>query len=524
MKSAIGYIRISTKDQSNFSLSGQQEYIDNFCQREEIQLLETFKDDGFSAKSFDRPSWKELKTFIQKHHREINYLIVCKYDRFSRNAGEGLNMIETLEKKFNIVVLSVMERLLVEPGSPYFFKSRADMLVNAEFELHVIKERTKFGFNQSAASGHYPYRAPYGYKNIRDKNKKPTLEIDHDKEPIVKFIFDNFLRGMPIKELGKAARQMGFTKSGNSAIRRILTCPAYAGLVKVQPYKGQRERLVEAIHPAIIPAYCYYEVQKKLTNKGPRTILTEKMPLRGLLLCECGKPFSGGKSKGRNQYYWYYRCVGHEGHNYSAIKIHDKFDLLLKEMNLPNKHLKYLKEAFERKFQERMSEKTKILQRIKRQLSEVERKMESIEDKFISNKITERVYKRWSRKLEPERLSYLQQISKWSESDKVYYNRFQAQLPKLGDIHHIYHSANLPEKRELIKLWFERTLTWEGSHFETIYILPVFAPNLLKMKEKDILYIKNNMKYIQKTERSTPYTPSFESFDNFFAIIEKISA
>jgi len=81
MKSAIGYIRISTKDQSNFSLSGQQQYIDNFCQREEIQLLETFKDDGFCAKNFDRPSWKDLKTFIQKHYRKINYLIVCKYDR-----------------------------------------------------------------------------------------------------------------------------------------------------------------------------------------------------------------------------------------------------------------------------------------------------------------------------------------------------------------------------------------------------------------------------------------------------------
>src|SRR5699024_10609673 len=166
---------------------------------------------------------KELKNFIQKHHMEINYLIVCKYDRFSRNAGEGLNMIETLEKKFKIVVLSVMERLLVEPGSPYFFKSRADMLVNAEFELHVIKECTKFGFNQSATSGHYPYRAPYGYVNIWDENKKPTLKIDPDKEPIVKFIFDNFLHGMPIKEVGKAARKMGFNKSGNSAIRRILT-------------------------------------------------------------------------------------------------------------------------------------------------------------------------------------------------------------------------------------------------------------------------------------------------------------
>src|SRR5699024_11599371 len=217
--------------------------------------------------------------------------------------------------------------------------------------------------------GHYPYRAPYGYVNIRDENKKPTLKIDPDKEPIVKFIFDNFLHGMPIKEVGKAARKMGFNKSGNSAIRRILTCPAYAGLVKVQPYKGKKERLVEAVHPAIIPSYLYYEAQKRLKDNGPRTVLTKEMPLRGLLRCECSNPFSGGKSKGRNQYYWYYRCVGHEGHNYSAIKIHKKFDLLLQEMSLSDKRLNYIRESFEKKFEKRMEEKQSTLIRIKKKLS-----------------------------------------------------------------------------------------------------------------------------------------------------------
>src|SRR5699024_1248349 len=102
-------------------------------------------------------------------------------------------------------------------------------------------------------------------------------------------------------------------------------------------------------------------------------------------------------------------------------------------------------------------------------------------------------------------LTHLQQLSKWSESDQEYYNRFQSQLPRLGDIRHIYHAASLTEKRELVKLWFKQTLTWVGSYFETIYIMPVFTVNVMKLKGKDILNINNNMQYIQKSDVSTAY-------------------
>ena len=49
MKKAIGYIRISTKDQSNFSLEGQEKYIREYAERLQITISAIFKDDGKSA-------------------------------------------------------------------------------------------------------------------------------------------------------------------------------------------------------------------------------------------------------------------------------------------------------------------------------------------------------------------------------------------------------------------------------------------------------------------------------------------
>ena len=85
---AIGYIRISTKDQSNFSLSGQEKYIRDFCEKHNYELATVFKDDGQSAKNFDRPDWKALEQFI-KENNSVTTLVVAKYDRFSRNVSVG---------------------------------------------------------------------------------------------------------------------------------------------------------------------------------------------------------------------------------------------------------------------------------------------------------------------------------------------------------------------------------------------------------------------------------------------------
>ena len=107
MKKAIGYARISTKDQSTYSLKGQHDEIVSYCAKNDISLLSVFEDDGQSAKNFDRISWIQVEDYIKINHKDIDYLIVYKYDRFSRNLTESLAMIDKLEKKYKIVILSI---------------------------------------------------------------------------------------------------------------------------------------------------------------------------------------------------------------------------------------------------------------------------------------------------------------------------------------------------------------------------------------------------------------------------------
>ncbi|TBO44475.1 recombinase family protein [Pedobacter kyonggii] len=95
---AIGYIRISKKDQSTHSLDYQEKSIRDYCDRNALELGSLFIDDGESSYTFDRPDYKALEDFIKKNKKSVKYLVIFDHDRFSRNLPEALQKIEFLEK------------------------------------------------------------------------------------------------------------------------------------------------------------------------------------------------------------------------------------------------------------------------------------------------------------------------------------------------------------------------------------------------------------------------------------------
>jgi DNA invertase Pin-like site-specific DNA recombinase len=125
MKTAIGYVRISKKDQSVYSLDYQQSHIQEYCIKHDLELMATFRDDGESSYSFDRPDYIALENFIKQHKGAVNYLSIVDHDRFSRNISEALSKITYLEKKFGVKVLALSEPLNLDTSDPSIFLNRA---------------------------------------------------------------------------------------------------------------------------------------------------------------------------------------------------------------------------------------------------------------------------------------------------------------------------------------------------------------------------------------------------------------
>ena len=94
---AIIYTRVSTDEQAErgYSLRHQEQRLRQYCELNGITVVDHYQDDA-SAKTFERPAFGRLLTYIKKHRREVDQLLFAKWDRFSRNAEAAYAMIRVL--------------------------------------------------------------------------------------------------------------------------------------------------------------------------------------------------------------------------------------------------------------------------------------------------------------------------------------------------------------------------------------------------------------------------------------------
>lgn len=461
------------------------------CERNGWELLSVYCDDGQSAKNFDRANWKELEAFIKKNHREIDYVVVPKYDRFSRNVREALRVIETLEHDYNIAIISVMEPLGENPGTPGFFLQRMQMLTYAEFEWRNIRERTIIGQHRAAVNGRCAGSAPYGYVNARDDQNKPILLIEEDKAVIVRKIYSLYLGGAQFKDIGTVVRKMGFLQNGNSAIRRVLENPLYAGYVRVPAMYEQKAYLKDGLHERIVDRGSWHKVQDMLA--GPmrnRTVLRDEVPLRGELRCHCGKHLTAAPSKGKTKYYWYYFCPDHRAANLSANKLHGQFEALCAELSLPSEYMDVLRGRVEARLSKLQQDSGAEVAAYNKQLNEVKRKLEKLEEKYVLDEITRDAYERMANQWQRERMHVEDVIAGLSSPIDGIKAKHLKQLHKLGDIASLYHGASLQQKQAFTRVVFDGKLYYEGGVYRTPHLLGVFMPKLHQLKEKRLLFLE----------------------------------
>src|SRR5690554_3364084 len=398
-KKVIGYARISTEDQSHFPIDGQIEEFEEYCFRNNYELLHIFTDEGQSAKDFERREWRQLEKYLKINHKEVDYLLVMKYDRFSRNVQQALNVIAQLEEEYNIKILSIAEPISLPPESPFYFQLRTQMLLQAHVERLIIKERTLFGMNKAKRDGRYLGKAPYGYKNSRDSFKKPILEIIPHEADTVRKIFDLLLEGYTRAEIKRLINAEGYSQSGKDAVYRILTNKVYIGLIKINAHNGEIEKYIPGIHEPIISEDVFFRAQALLIRPNqPRREYNETAYLKQVIVCpECYKPLTCGKSKGKNKYYWYYECTSHRK-SYNVDVAHSKLNEILSEMSFTETQIEYMKEEVRKKLEIRRKDQKDRLPDFTIRKTAALHKMENLEEKYILGTIDDTVYAKWKDK------------------------------------------------------------------------------------------------------------------------------
>ena len=127
MSSIIGYIRVSTEEQStNFSFEAQETAIRKYCKENNLHLLRILKDVGTGKNTEARPNIKKLLNDAN------NTIIISAVSRLGRNTSLNIQLFERHK------IISVSEGAFDGPAGKLYFIILSSL---AEFELAQIKRR-----------------------------------------------------------------------------------------------------------------------------------------------------------------------------------------------------------------------------------------------------------------------------------------------------------------------------------------------------------------------------------------------
>ena len=139
------YARVSTDAQSpDAQLRDLREYVRN---RGWEQVTE-FIDVGESGSKDVRPAWSELWT--QLRQRKVNVLVVSAIDRIGRSLPHLVKILAAIEEQ-NVTLVSLRESFDLSTAQGRMLAGLFSVL--ADYELSLIRERTKAGMRSARAKG-----------------------------------------------------------------------------------------------------------------------------------------------------------------------------------------------------------------------------------------------------------------------------------------------------------------------------------------------------------------------------------
>lgn len=388
MKKAIIYCRVSSDEQAKGgSLKYQESALRNYCKSHDIEVVECRRED-YSAKSFNRPQMNEIcKKYLRKKKEvEVDYLLVLRWNRFTREASEGWEHIEKF-RKYGIEVNAVEEHIDYSIAESKIMLSV--YLSMAEVDNDKRSKATKDGIHQALADGKCAGLAPFGYVNKRKGKHQSWVEHDEVEAPFVVEAFQRVAYGVIAPTLVWRDLKSRGMKVSESTFFRMLRNRFYVGEVLVPAYGEECERYVKGKHKPLIDAKTFAIVQKRLDGEKVSNIETKKIPddvfyMRNLLRCpSCGNPIYGSFSKGRTKKYPYYHCNYCSKYRIKADEANETMNKFLSSLK-PNEAVMALYEAILVDIQKNTSKAIKDdIKHYKLRLNEINNRVKKVQDKWF---------------------------------------------------------------------------------------------------------------------------------------------
>jgi DNA invertase Pin-like site-specific DNA recombinase len=470
MKVADLYIRVSTDEQADkgYSQRNQEEVLRRYCDLNSITVRKVIFEDH-SAKTFNRPAWASFLKGLYRQKGQTDLVLFTKWDRFSRNAADAYQMINTL-RKLGIEPQAIEQPLdLIIPENKMMlaFYLAAPEVENDRRALNVLH-----GMRRAKKEGRWMGSAPVGYINRISEDGRKYIAPKAPESSIMQWVFDQLAIGiLNTEQIWKEARNKGLKCSKNNfwvAIRN----PVYCGKIFIPKYKEEESRFVQGQHEPLIPEALFYEAQEVVDGKRKKQrtkiLVDDQIPLRGFLICpRCGLLLTGSGSKGRKYRYYYYHCNSTCGARYRADKTNMEFQKELKKY-IPHPaatelYKKVILEAYYSLGKDQKQNKKAIIA----QLAELNTRIIKGRELLLSGDIDGADFKTIKSDCENQIMTLEVKLNAIEDEKADIAPTLNKAVDRLAQLDSIYENASTIRKRQIIGSMFPEKITFDGQNFRT---------------------------------------------------------
>lgn len=406
---AVIYTRVSDiKQQDNTSLESQKKYCTEFANNKTFEICGYFGGTYESAKTDDRKQFQQMLTFVKKN--KIANIVVYSIDRFSRAGASAIATVEKLNRS-GINVLSVTQPVNTETSTGAFFQNIN--LLFSKYDNDQRREKTITGMRQRLLNGYWLGTAPLGYKNARNEQNIPVLELSDKAKLVRKAFLWKAEENLSNAEIVDKLKLHGWTIY-RQRLTNMFKNPVYCGLITHSLLEGQ---VIEGKHPAIVSKTVFLKVngiQAKNNQNYKQNPENENLPLKGFGKCSsCHSPLTGYIVKKKGIYYYKCKTVGCPC-NRNANALHQQFEQLLSKYQIDDTLVAPLKTQLKYTFEYHNQSKKDNTATLKYNLKTIDEKIDKVQERYVIGDVDGELYQKFIKKFRIEKAEIEQEIRKVS--------------------------------------------------------------------------------------------------------------
>ena len=506
-KTAVVYTRVSTKEQSdnNLSLSFQRRTIEEYAQRNGINILEYFGGTYESAKTDGRKEFLRMFDFLKKNKGKISHLLVYTLDRFSRTGGAAIKLAQDLRENQGVAVFAVTQP--TDTSNPSGVLHQNMQLLFSEFDNQLRRQRAVAGMREKVNLGICISKPPQGYDIVKRDGRRMIVVNEVGKK--IRKAFEWKARGMKNEEILLKLRAMGVPMF-KQQLSKLFRKPFYCGVMNHKMLEG---RVIEGTHEKLISKELFLKVNEIHLNTSGNGVPHKKednnIPLKVFVKCDdCKEPFTGYIVKAKQLYYYKCRTTGCKC-NRSADKLHKLFLNLLEQYTIKEDSIEPIQFHLEYLYQAENKERTEQEKILKDQTIEVQKNIDAIEESYFIKKDMQReTYEKFLTKYQKEKANIACELEKHSGSISNFEKYIENALSLSLKLPQIWSCSTIAVRENLQKLLFPEGIYYNKQNlsFRTGKVNPIFdaiaalAGNTGEIK-KGTNYNKNDLSPKAETER-----------------------